>query len=313
MDNVFPVAIFKKNLPEKCTPIDIVMATKAQFGEDKVDMIQSINGLYKIDFKRSEEQIQILGRGLSLKKLTIQASVWREGMDCPQVRLVVGPIPRDISDLDLIDALEKSDMWPVSSIGHDYWRNSETGLLTKIKTGKKIVFIKKDSTPIPDKIFINDKELPIWYWGKKNINAGRPSKETMRDPQPAQTKPVKIDVGTGTNCSPSSSLQADEADDIISPTPPVADVFKKPQQNINDSTGRVGRPPRRGSVPRKGSSSRDQSHPSERKRSASREPVHPSPSKVKKPENITAFLSPSTNRTTTSPFPGEAAGEESGA
>ena len=141
---VFSVAIFKKQLPECCTPFDLVMALQDQYLEELIDMVQPINGLYRIDFLKKEPQLHILAKGLSLFKLTIPVTLWREGMDSPQVRLVLGPVPKDIPDIALTEALEKLGLFPLSGVDYEYWKDKNSGKSTKIKKlEKRNVFIKK--------------------------------------------------------------------------------------------------------------------------------------------------------------------------
>ena len=52
-----------------------------QYSEEVIDMIQPINGLYRIDFNKKEPQKHILARGLSVLDCTIPTTLWREGMD----------------------------------------------------------------------------------------------------------------------------------------------------------------------------------------------------------------------------------------
>ena len=149
MDQTYSVAIFKKQLPECCTPIDVVKACQDQYSENLIDMIQPINGLYRIDFKKREPHKHILSKGLAILNLTIPTTLWREGMDSPQTRLVIGPIPKAVSDEALSEALKKLGLPPTSSIQPDFWFDKTTGKKSNIKTGKRIVFIQKKKNSHP--------------------------------------------------------------------------------------------------------------------------------------------------------------------
>ena len=296
MDKTFSVAIFKKQLPECCTPIDLVMAMQAQFGENDIDMIQSINGLYRIDFNRKEPHTKIFARGLSLLSLTIPVSLWRDGMDCPQVRLVVGPLPKEISNMEILEALEKCDLLPVTVGEYDYWKDKVTGKQTKIKTGKRIFFIKKTNTPIPDKVIIKDREAPIWFWGKSLSLAESKRSGNIFRKEPEIVPKEKKDNKDKNEVNPKypSSQQAD--DDIIGPTPPLADIFKIPGHKQADEQPR-GRERARRSSSKRRSLSRDYSQ---------------SPSKARKyQDSNTPSSSPLANKLNPK-NPGEATGEEIG-
>ena len=219
---VFSVAIFKKQLPECCTPFDLVMALQDQYLEELIDMVQPINGLYRIDFLKKEPQLHILAKGLSLLKLTIPVTLWREGMDSPQVRLVLGPVPKDIPDIALTEALEKLGLFPSSGVDHEYWKDKNSGKSTTIKTGKRIVFIKKDKSDVPDKLFIGEMEVPIWFWGKGKGKGNIFGSVTSR------SAPPSLIEKNGANTKTSASSPPQDDDDVIDPTPPLAPVFHKP-------------------------------------------------------------------------------------
>ena len=232
-NSTFSVAIFKKQLPECCTPIDIVMACQKQYNESLIDMIQPINGLYRIDFKKREPQINILSKGLSVLGLTIPTTMWRPGMDSPQLRLVLGPLPKDLTDDSLSEALKDLGLPPSSPIQPDYWMDKATGRKTSIKTGKRIVFVQKPKTPVPDMMTVEDIEVPLWYWGKQRKHSsktgngnifGQGNKTKMTDDKNNEMK---------SNQPNSSSLPPD--DEIIAPTPPMHPIFKVPGSHLNEN------------------------------------------------------------------------------
>ncbi len=64
-------------------------------------------------------------------------------MDSPQVRLVLGPVPKDIPDIALREALEKLGLFPLSGVDYEYWRDKNSGESTKLKNWKKDCFHKK--------------------------------------------------------------------------------------------------------------------------------------------------------------------------
>ena len=257
LDQTFSVAIFKKQLPECCTPMDVVLACQAQYGGHLIDMIQPINGLYRIDFKKREPQTHILAKGLSILSLTIPTTLWREGMDSPQIRLLLGPIPKAISDEALSHALKEIGLSPSSPTQPDFWFDKNSGKKTNIKTGKRVVFVPKTKTPIPDMVMVEENEVPIWYWGKNNKQPpnqgnGNIFKKYQKNDN---GKKDELQNDKQTNQPISSSNLSDE--DIVEPTPPVHPMFKAPAQKKKEAGDEKQRGrPRSRSASRKRSLSR---------------------------------------------------------
>ena len=250
---LFSAAIYKKQIPKKYTPIDVVSALHDQFKEETIDMVQPINGMYRVDFLAKEPYDVIVKKGLSLQGLTIPAMKWIEGMDCPQQRIEIGQMPRDIYDHNelYIEALLALNLQPCS-IDHHYWKK-KTGLASRTKSGKKVVFVKKPDFPIPDFITIKGVEAKIWYWGKpsdtKEAEGAEPSNVNNKQDAnqiPSSNPQINVPADSGevhNNKTPpeqqgaSNNTDVENDEDIIGPTPS-EDVFKPPTDRKSRSRTR---------------------------------------------------------------------------
>ena len=210
--HIFPAAINKSQVPQCFAPSEVVLALIDQYGEDAIDMIQPINGVYRVDFTKKESFRHLTSKGLAMPGINITAINWREGMDNPKVRIEIGQLPKAVNDSMVLDALTKMNLTPDSKIEPHYWKNKETGKASKVKSGKRIVYVLKPEGPIPDNITIKNNVAELWYWGKKS------------------SKPNVTEAAINTDLS--IPVQVDADADVISPTqlaPPFQ--FMKPQQN----------------------------------------------------------------------------------
>jgi len=282
---LFSVAIYKKQIPKKFKPIDVVSALHDQFKEELIDMVQPINGMYRVDLLSKEPYDVLVKKGLSLQGLTIPAMKWIEGMDCPQQRIEIGQMPRNIYDHNefYIEALMELNLQPCSIEPH-FWKN-KTGFASRTKSGKKVVYVKKPDFPIPDFIKIKGVEAKIWYWGKpsdtKEDEASEPSNDNniqVDNQIPSSTPQIpvvpdpSVSGGVHSDQTPTASnLTSDltpsqDDEDIIDPTPLVA--FKPPE------------------IPKGRSRSRSTSSNRKRSRSPKDRMESPRPSKSSTPINV---------------------------
>ena len=222
----YSAVIYKKQLPTDSKHIDVVMAIISQYNETIVDCVQPINGMYKIDLTNKKAHLDLLTKGLKWGDRTIPVTRWIEGMDSPQVRLVIKGLSKDHPSEPIIEALVKIGLQITSTVENEMWKNPNTGRELGVRSGNKVVFIKKTDTPIPSTLQVADKEAVIWFWGQrpapKNIfgeNSGL-----------AQTEKAGLDKAPSNHLSQSLFSQDNNQDNvIINPTPGLGNSeIKKP-------------------------------------------------------------------------------------
>ena len=290
--NYYSAVIYKKQLPSDSKHIDVVMAIIGQYSETIVDCVQPINGLYKIDLTHKKAHLDLLTKGLKWGDRTIPVTKWIEGMDSPQVRLVIKGLPKDYQSEPIIEALVKAGLQVTSTVDNEMWKNPNTGRDLGVRSGNKVVFIKKTDTPIPSTLQVADKEAVIWYWGQ------RLAPKTIFGEKAgfAQTEKPESDKVPSNQLSQSLFSQDNiQETSLIDPTPGTGNnEIKKPHVPVHRrprSTSRRGGPSKR-------------SLSSSRVESPSKTPKHPS-----WPNAETHSTEPNPTHTT----PVEAAGQGSGA
>ena len=237
--NYYSAAIYKSQLPPDCRHIDVVLAIIEQYNEDVVDCVQPLNGLYKIDLTYKNAHLDILTKGLNIFGRTIPVIQWLDGMDCPQVRLVIRGLDKDHPTEPIIQALSKLGLQPTSGMYDEKWKNPKTGKDLGVRSGNKVVFVKKSDIPIPSNLKVDDKEATIWYWGQRNApksgsifgNNG----QTKKNPT-TESGNVVNNQNPELTQSLFSQDKDKEDDDFIEPTP--SDVVPKKSDKANQQNRR---------------------------------------------------------------------------
>ena len=237
----FSAVIYKRQLPSDCKHIEVVLAIIDQYNERIVDCVQPINGLYKIDLINQKAHLDLITKGLKLGRLTIPVTNWIEGMDSPQVRLVVKGLHKDYPAEPIIEALEKLGLQPTSQVDNEKWKDPNTGKELGVRSGNKVVFIKKTDTPIPPTLQVADNQATIWYWGQKLESRNIFSEKTTIEPAKQPLDNLSLSANT---LSQSLFSQDNIQKNVINPTQGIENiVIKKPDVPVprrGRSTSRPG-------------------------------------------------------------------------
>ena len=243
----FSAAVYKSQLPPDCRHIDVVLAIIEQYGEDVVDCVQPLNGLYKIDLTDKSAHINLLTRGMNVFGRTIPVIQWLDGMDCPQIRLVIRGLHKDHPSEPIMQALSKLGLQPTSGMYDEKWKNPKTGKDLGVRSGNKVVFVKKSDIPIPSTLIVDDKEATIWYWGQKNAPNGSIFGKKGPIKKPTNQESVEINQNLDQSQSLFSQDKRKDDEDFIEPTPTDEATKKdkayqrKPRSRSTSRQGRMKR------------------------------------------------------------------------
>lgn len=181
-ERVLPVFVLNNQLPafqtKFFTTSEIYAAAEKTCGYDSIEGAQKIGALWRIYPSKQEARQKLLIQGFVLRGVRVEVkaknpfvvkSSGENDVDSDQqqsTKLIIGNVPLSFSDEELLQAVKGLGVTMHSKLIPERDRD-ENGKLTRWKTGRRFVYIKVPSTPLPKTVPIGLFKTSLYHREQK--------------------------------------------------------------------------------------------------------------------------------------------------
>ena len=130
-----------------------------------IDGAQKIGGLWRIYPLSNPGRRQRLLNGVTIRGQSVAVhgnNPKATGGDDNSVKLYISNLPLSIATSEVIKSLDSLGVVRLSAVKYDCYRNQGRGL-TQYKSGKRFVFIKKPTSPLPKSTLLGEWRMFLFY------------------------------------------------------------------------------------------------------------------------------------------------------
>ena len=176
----FSIIFYKSQLPFGKYTYDVVVALRKRFKDEDIDCVQALHGVIRVDLNSKEAFRNLLTKGLVIGRNLIFGIKYQDGMDDPSMQIRIEGLPKNQDENEIYEGLIEIGVVPMSKIEHHYYKDKEEGTKIPIKSGKKLITIKKPSSPLPKEFQVGNRVGKIWYWGQEDEEKDKDEKENEK-------------------------------------------------------------------------------------------------------------------------------------